>query len=367
MKKSLKKALAVFVVTIAVIGISGYAAGCFKEARETVQVVSERVLVPGGQSVGIQMDVKGVLVVGLEEIETKDIIVSPGYQAGVQIGDIILSVNGQKVYYAGDVAEEVNKAMEKDSLRKVRLEIMRKDSQLSLEIEPVKDNETGKYKIGIWVKEKIAGIGTLTFYDPRTNIFAALGHGIYESKTGTLLNAGDGRLLRTEVKSIKEGKAGKPGEIRGIFYGNEEPLGNVLLNSKYGIYCQGVDFNRFKMEQPMIMATQDQVHEGNAYILTTIDGDKVEQFDVKITKVNRQDKPDSKSMEIEVTDKRLLSYSGGIVQGMSGSPIIQDNRIAGAITHVFVNNPTKGYGIFVEWMVEEGEKLTENYRKKTYY
>ena len=110
----------------------------------------------------------------------------------------------------------------------------------------------------------------------------------------------------------------------------------------------------------MVMATQEQVHEGDAYILTTINGDKVEKFDIKITKINRQEEPDSKSMEIQVTDKKLLSYSGGIVQGMSGSPIIQDNRIVGAITHVFVNNPTKGYGIFVEWMVEEGEKLTEN-------
>lgn len=360
MKKSIKKALAVFVITIAVIGAAGYAAGYFKDVRETVQVVSEGVLVPGGQSVGIQMDVKGVLVVGLEEIETSDLITSPGYEAGVQIGDIILSVNGEKVYYAEDVSEAVNKSMDSDVTRDIALQILRKDKKINLNVRPVKDNETGDYKIGIWVKEKIAGIGTLTFYDPRTNLFAALGHGIYESKTGALLNAGKGRLLRTEVKSIEEGKAGKPGEIRGIFYGNEDPIGKVLLNSKFGIYSEGTDFNDFQLAQPMVMATQEQVHEGDAYILTTINGDKVEKFDIKITKINRQEEPDSKSMEIQVTDKKLLSYSGGIVQGMSGSPIIQDNRIVGAITHVFVNNPTKGYGIFVEWMVEEGEKLTEN-------
>lgn len=360
MKKSLKKAIAVFVITIAVIGTAGYATVHLREAKEAVQVVSERVLVPGGQSVGIQMDVKGVLVVGLEEIETEDAVVSPGYESGLQIGDIILSVNDEKVYYATDVTEKVNKAMYSDVSKKVRFKIMRKDEEHSLDISPVKDMETGEYKIGVWVKEKIAGIGTLTFYDPRTNVFASLGHGIYESQTGTLLNAGKGNLLKTEVKSIKEGTVGKPGEIRGIFYGNEEPIGNVLLNSIYGVYSEGLDFKEFQLAQPMVMAASEQVHEGDAYILTTISGSKVEKFDIQITKVNRQDKPDSKGMEIQVTDQRLLSYSGGIVQGMSGSPIIQDNRIVGAITHVFVNNPTKGYGIFVEWMVDEEIKLTES-------
>lgn len=360
MKKNFKKALALFVMTIAVISIAGVFISHFEETKEAVQVVSERVLVPGGQSVGIQMDVKGVLVVGLEEIETETSVVSPGYDAGVQIGDIILSVNDQNVYYAKDVAEAVNKSMSEGESFPLKLRILRKEEEHTLNVTPVKDNSTGEYKIGIWVKEKIAGIGTLTFYDPRSNVFAALGHGIYESKTGTLLSAGKGKLLRTEVKSIKEGKAGNPGEIRGIFYGNEKPIGKVLLNSSLGIYSEGTDFEDFQLSQPLVMGTQEQVKEGDAYILTTINGDKVERFDIKITKINRQDKPDGKGLEIEVTDEKLLSYSGGIVQGMSGSPIIQNNRIVGAVTHVFVNNPTKGYGIFIEWMVDEGMKLTNN-------
>ena len=360
MKKNFKKALAVFVITIGIISCAGFVIDHFHQAKEAVQVVSERVLVPGGQSVGIQMDVKGVLVVGLEEIETDRGVISPGYDAGVQIGDMILSINGQNVYYAADVTEAVNKAMSENQYMPLKLQILRKEEEQSLKVYPVKDNETGEYKVGIWVKEKIAGIGTLTFYDPRTNVFAALGHGIYENRTGALLSAGKGSLLRTEVRSIKEGKAGKPGEIRGIFYGNEKPIGDVLLNSKFGIYSKGTDFESFQLAQPVVMGTQEQVEEGDAYILTTINGDKVERFDIKINKVNRQETPDSKGMEIEVTDKRLLSYSGGIVQGMSGSPIIQNNRLVGAITHVFVNNPTKGYGIFVEWMVDEGVNLTKN-------
>lgn len=354
MKKNVKKALILFCLTIGFIGAFGLISDHFNKSEEAVEVVSEKVLVPGGQSVGIRMNVKGVLVVGLEEIETENSVVSPGYDAGLQIGDIILSVNGQEVYYADEVTSIVEKAE-----GSVKVQVSRKDEIHDYTVEPVKEYGSGQQKIGVWVKEKIAGIGTLSFYDPDTNVFAALGHGIYESKTETLLEAGDGKLLRTEVKSIKEGEAGVPGEIRGIFYEYELPLGEVKKNCEYGIYSIGTNKDELNMAEPMIMATQDQIVEGPAYILTTIDGDKVEKFEINISKVNRQREADSKGLEIEVTDKRLLAYCGGIVQGMSGSPIIQNNRIIGAITHVFVNNPTKGYGIFAEWMVEEGRTLTK--------
>ncbi len=357
MKKSWKKALALFVLTICVIGAAGFCINRFGEAREAVEVVSERVLVPGGQSVGIKMNVKGVLVVGLEEIETEDSIVSPGYTAGLEIGDIITSVNGQEVSYAKDVSEIVNRAKQDAEKKSLHVTVRRKEQEHSFDIIPVKDRSSGEYKIGLWVKEKIAGIGTLTFFDPKTNVIAALGHGIYESQTGTLLEAGNGDLLRTEVKSIKEGEVGKPGEIRGIFYGDEAPIGEVKKNSSFGIYSKATGSSTFVENRPMVMGYQDQIEVGDAYILTTINGNKVEKFDIKITKVNKQDEPDSKSMEIEVVDDRLLKYCGGIVQGMSGSPIIQNNRLVGAVTHVFVNNPTKGYGIFAEWMVGEGEKI----------
>lgn len=353
MKKNVKKALLLFCMTVGFIGAAGLISDHFNKAEQAVEVVSEKLLVPGGQSVGIRMSVKGVLVVGLEEIETEDSVVSPGYDAGLQIGDMILSVNGQEVYYADEVTSIVEKAE-----GSVKLQVSRKDEIHDYVVEPVKEHGSGQQKIGVWVKEKIAGIGTLSFYDPDTNVFAALGHGIYESKTGTLVEAADGKLLRTEVKSIKEGEAGVPGEIRGIFYEYELPLGEVKKNCEYGIYSLGAETEQLNMAEPMIMATQDQIEEGPAYILTTIDGDKVERFEINVSKVNRQREAGSKGLEIEVTDKRLLAYCGGIVQGMSGSPIIQNNRIIGAVTHVFVNNPTKGYGVFAEWMVEEGRSLT---------
>lgn len=170
MKKNFKKALAVFVLTIAVISVAGVFVNNFTKTEEAVQVVSEKVLVPGGQSVGIQMDVKGVLVVGLEEIETDDSVVSPGFTAGVQIGDMILSINGEDVYYAEDVSKIVNEVMSQSKACDLELRLLRKEEELTLKVKPVKDNSTGEYKIGIWVKEKIAGIGTLTFYDPENNV-----------------------------------------------------------------------------------------------------------------------------------------------------------------------------------------------------
>lgn len=356
MGKKVKLSLIVCALTAALASTAAFVADHGNQAEEAVQVVSERVLVPGGQSVGIRMNVKGVLVVGLEEIETEEEVVSPGYNAGLQTGDMILSINDIPVYYASDVAELVNSEKTLLSGSKLKLRVQRKDDQMDIYVTPVRDIETGEIKIGVWVKEKIAGIGTLTFFDPQTNMFASLGHGIYENQTGTLLEAGEGQLLRTEVRSIKEGEAGNPGEIRGIFYENDQPVGTVLSNSVFGIYSRADDFRDFELAQPMVMGRQDQVETGDAYILTTIDGDKVQRFDIRITKINRQNEPAPKGMEIEVTDEDLLDYSGGIVQGMSGSPIIQNNRIVGAVTHVLVNNPTKGYGIFAEWMVEECEK-----------
>ena len=353
MKKNIKKAILLFCSVLLLIGGVGFGLRHYQDAQEAVQVISERVLLPGGQSVGIKMNVKGVLIVGLEEIETEDGIISPGYEAGLQIGDIITRIDGVPVSYASEVSELIRTAGAKE----LQLDVMRKEESISISVRPVLDQETGSRKIGLWVKEKIAGIGTLTFYDPKTNTYAALGHGIYETQTGTLLGAGDGQLLPTEVKSIKEGTAGKPGEIRGVFYGSEKPLGDVKKNSSFGIYAKGTDFKRFSGSEPMVVGSQEQVEKGKAYILTTIDGDKVERFDIEITKINHQQEPDGKGMEIEVTDSRLLAYSGGIVQGMSGSPIIQNNRLIGAVTHVFVNDPTRGYGIFADWMLKECDDL----------
>ena len=345
--KNIRKAIFIFVFVIAIIGTTGIYFNSQTKTEEAVQLVSDKVLVPGGQSIGIKMDVKGVLVVGLEEIETKDGIVNPGFDAGVQVGDIILSIEGKEVYYAEEVSEIVKK-----SDGSLDVEILRNGERVSCIIDAARDFDSKEYKLGIWVKEKIAGIGTLSYYDPETNMFAALGHGIYERKTNVLVNPGSGQLLKTEVKSIKEGASGIPGEIRGVFCNEGESLGAVITNSEYGIYASGTDIEQLDLTDPLPVAKQDQIKTGKAYILTTVEGDTVEKFDIEIEKINKQNRTGGKGLEIRVTDKRLLERCGGIVQGMSGSPIIQDGKIVGAVTHVLVNDPTRGFGIFIESMLE---------------
>lgn len=310
-------------------------------------------LIPGGQSVGVKMDVKGVLVVGLEEIETEGgKYVNPGLDAGLQIGDSILTINGESMKNAAHVSETINNIK-----NEVKLQVQRKNKILNIRLSPVRSAEDDSYKMGIWVRDKTAGIGTLTYYDPANNAFGALGHAITDPQTNTVLSVANGELLRAKVESVKQGKVGSPGEIRGIFYEADAPLGTLSGNSPYGIFGSAQEpITNPLYNEALPIGYQSEIEKGPAYILTTLEGNKVERYSISIEKINRQSKPDTKSMVIKVTDPRLLEKSGGIIQGMSGSPIIQNDKIIGAVTHVFVNNPEKGYGIFIEWMLNEENK-----------
>lgn len=318
----------------------------------TISVLPETRLIPGGQSVGVTLDVKGVLVVGLEEIKQKNgKFINPGLKAGVQIGDSILEINGKKVDSAAGVRDIINRPEGNAKLR-----IRRGNELLDIEIKPVQSAEDNTYKIGVWVRDKTAGLGTLTFYDPEDKVFGALGHGILDPITGDLLQVRSGLLLNTRVESVKQGKAGKPGEIRGIFYEAEEPLGELVKNTEQGIFgiLDRELYNPYN-SVPMPIGYQKEISVGPAYILTTIDGNTIEKYDIRIEKVFTQNRPGTKSMVIKVVDPKLIEKTGGIIQGMSGSPIIQNNKLVGAVTHVFVNDPKKGYGIFIEWMVQQAK------------
>ena len=296
-----------------------------------------------------------MLVVGLEEIQTVDgDKVNPGLEAGLEIGDSILAINNEPV----DSPEEVKTVVNKQK-GKVRLKVRRQGDILYIRISPVQAAEDGLYKIGVWVRDKTAGLGTLTFYDPYTKSFGALGHAITDPDTGHVLPVERGELLSASVESVKQGTAGIPGEIRGIFYEADEPLGDLNLNTEYGIFGSFYkEFTNPFYSEPLPIGYQNQVEEGPAWILATVDGNKIERYEICIDKVNHQTKPGTKSMVITVTDPRLLKKTGGIVQGMSGSPIIQNDKIIGAITHVFVNDPLKGYGIFIEWMLQQTDQLS---------
>lgn len=325
-----------------------------RESTAAVPVVSEKVLIPGGQSVGVKMDVKGVLIVGLEEIEKKNgESVNPGLLSGLQIGDMILEVNGTPVYRADEVQELVNAT---DGT--VALKIKRNDKVFNIDIEPVKSAEDDMMKLGIWVKDKTAGIGTLTYYDPSNASFGALGHGIVDPETNSVLSVETGGLFKSQVQEVKEGKDGQPGEIRGIFYHHDEPLGSLVRNCEFGVF--GTVYHPIEnslYNKPLAVGTREQVELGKAYILSTLEDNEVKRFEIEIEKINSQDEPEDKSMVIRVTDDRLIDECGGIVQGMSGSPIIQNDRIIGAVTHVFLNDPERGYGIFIEWMLKESNSV----------
>ena len=320
----------------------------------TISVLPEPKLIPGGYAVGVQMDVKGVLVVGLEEIETEEgNRINPGLKGGLSIGDSVLEIDGKAVDSAEDVRKQVC-----DSGMPVQVKVRRKSSILTVEVIPVKAKADGQYKLGIWVRNRTAGLGTLTFYSPDDGTFGALGHAITDPDTGDVLTVRSGTLVNARVQSVRQGTAGEPGAIRGIFYEQEAALGTLTANTEQGIFGTVSDPETCAIAenplypQPLSIAYQNEIHTGPATILTTLEGNRVQEYDIEIEKVSRQNRSGTKSMVIHVTDPELLEATGGIVQGMSGSPIIQDGKLVGAVTHVLVNDPTRGYGIFIENMLE---------------
>lgn len=318
----------------------------------TVNVVPDKKVIPSGEAIGVKIQTKGVLVVGLSSITTEDGKKhSPAADAGFEIGDTILEINGQKIEKDRDITNMVNDNKEAS----LNFLVERVGKQHNIDVKPVKTLEDEIYRIGLWVRDNIAGVGTMTFIDPETNSFGALGHGITDVDSGVLIDISKGSVLKSKVASIQKARKTVPGEIVGIFFESQDPYGKIIRNTNFGIYGVLNIKDRKKLADPVPIALSYQVKEGPAKILTTIDGNKVEEFDIEIQKINKQNTPNSKSMLIRVTDQRLLDITGGIVQGMSGSPIIQDGRLVGAVTHVLVNDPTRGYGIFIEWMLDEAD------------
>ena len=311
--------------------------------RQTVNIVSEKTLVPGGESIGVRMDVAGVLIVDLE---------GAAEYSGLKKGDKITEVDGIKVSNAQEVQKLINRIR-----GSMKLTIERNGSSRKYTVVPQKSSSDGTYRLGIWIKDKTAGIGTLTYYDPDNMTFGALGHPILDIETGTMLDIEKGDLLFSEIIGIEKGASGIPGEIQGVFKAPDKPLGELIKNTDYGIF--GTAAGMVSQKEAVPIACQGQVKEDNAYILTTLDDNTVRKYDVEIEKKEKQTAADTKSMIIHVTDKRLIEKCGGIVQGMSGSPIIQNGRLIGAITHVFVEDPTRGYAVYIEWMLEQSDSVIQ--------
>lgn len=307
-------------------------------------------LYPGGQPVGIKLSTKGVLIVGFSDINTmQGKISSPAAKAGIQIGDNLIKVNNENIVSSKDLANKIGKYKNNE----LNLTIERKGKLIEKKVEKIKSEDDESYKIGLWVRDSTAGIGTLTFYYDKGKEFAALGHPITDVDTGTILKINSGNLINSSVVSVRKGVKGTPGEIRGIFVDEDTPIGSIYKNTICGVFGKSSnDIKNSNFNKPLEIGLRNEIKAGEAQILTTINGNKPEVYSIQIEKLFDQQEPGPKSMVIRVTDQRLLNKTGGIVQGMSGSPIIQNGKIVGAVTHVLVNRPEVGYGIYIEWMLK---------------
>lgn len=311
-----------------------------------INVINRPELIPGGNAIGVRLNTKGVLVVAVTDvIDINGKRNSPAKDAGLKVGDSIIEINETKVLDA----EHVVKILNDIKSSSVKIVVQRNKAEFVTESIPIQSIQDNCYRLGIWVRDKTSGIGTLTYLDNKTSEFGALGHGIVDTDTGELLSIDKGKIMNAKISKVEQGKRGTPGEIRGVFYETDNILGDINFNSIYGIYGTiNEEYLEKQASEAISVGFKEEVEEGKAHILTTVDDNKVEKFEIEIMKVQTQLKADQKSMVVKVTDERLLEKTGGIVQGMSGSPIIQNGRLIGAITHVFVNDPTKGYGIYIE-------------------
>ncbi len=309
--------------------------------------VGERVI-PVGKAVGIKLFSDGVLVVGLSSVETQAGARSPGRDCGLKEGDVITHINGDEV----DTIEAVQSLVEEQGAAPLTIQAVRGERQLQLTAAAV-ENRQGDYQLGVWLRDSMAGIGTVTFYDPDSGVFAALGHGINDVDTAMLMPMETGSIMPASVVQVKKGASGDPGELHGEFDLTRE-LGTLYANTGQGVFGR-LEQGALETEQtPVPVAGRDQVHEGPATILSNIRGDEVEEFDIRITRVCPPG-DGTRSLVLEVTDPDLLEAAGGIVQGMSGSPILQDGRLVGAVTHVLIDNPAQGYGILAETMLRQAQ------------
>lgn len=319
-------------------------------------------VVPGGQSIGASLHSKGVMVVGYSPIQSVSGLSFPAKDAGVQIGDVILRINDTYMCTENQLAETIHSAGKNGQSLKVLLQ--RGSQVFSLYVSPQLCPETVRYRIGLYVRDGATGIATLSFYDPASGVYGAIGHRITDSDTLQPVHSEDGNVVLASVQSIQPGKFGRPGEKIGIFANGDTILGDIQKNTEFGIYGRLSYLPQNDLYPEAIpVASRMQIKTGYAEILTVIEYNIVERFSIEIEKVNTQDYPTSKGLVIRVTDPRLLSRTGGIVQGMSGSPIIQNGKLVGAVTHVFISDPIKGYGCFADWMLMEGGLIPKPERK----
>ncbi len=322
----------------------------FSVKQVSVSIIERTKVIPVGQISGLKLYTTGVLVVGMSEIKgTDNQKYKPYENSGIQEGDMIVEVEDTLVTDTNKLIDIVNSSKGDE----LQIKYLRNGETLECSIIPAKTSET-EYKLGLWVRDSAAGIGTMTYYEPSTGNFAALGHGITDVDTGELIDISNGEFITTKVLSIVKGVQGTPGRIQGSI-DEQAKIGTIYKNSSLGIYGKVEDITptQIDMSKELEVATRNEVELGTATILCSLDGEKPKEYTIEIEKIYINNNYDNKSMLIKVTDEDLIEKTGGIVQGMSGSPIIQNGKFIGAVTNVLVNDPTKGYGVFGDLMIKE--------------
>ena len=336
MRKQMKMGLLVFIFFL------------FAQSTQVLADEDDRyMLIPGGDAVGIHIETVGLIVVDTYTIETECGNYSPARDAGLVKGDVITAINGQTIT---DIEEYKEALIAREGL--LVLTVNRAGISSEVTVTGCK-NKDGELTTGVYLRNKIAGIGTLTYVDPASKKYGALGHEIIDQDTKQIVNIRDGQLVDSHITAIRKAEDEEPGEkVAEIHF--DQVHGTIDKNNEYGIYGEMTTDN-FNSKKMLPIAFQNEVQLGYATILTVIDGEHIEEFEIEIVEINLQPEQQVKGIKYIVTDTRLLDTTGGIVQGMSGSPIVQDGKIIGAVTHVLVHDSTLGYGVFIEWMLKESE------------
>ena len=319
--------------------------GGFTLKQIDVNVLPETKVVPVGKVIGLKLYTNGVLIVGMTEIDGE----KPYEYTGLKEGDTILEINNTEI----DSIEKLKEVVNKSNGEELELKYLRDGTISVSNIKPVQTNTDG-YKLGLWVRDAATGVGTITYYEPESGKFAALGHGIVDVDTDKLIDIESGEVVTSSIVAIKKGEQGIPGEIKGTIM-NQTNIGEVTKNTDFGIYGNLTNTASLNInsQKAIDVALRSEIKTGNAKVLCTLENGVTKEYDIEIKKIYANNNSDNKSMLIKVTDEDLLNQTGGIIRGLSGAPIIQNGKFCGAVTHVLVSDPTMGYAVFGDLMIKE--------------
>ncbi len=321
----------------------------FTIKKVPVKLLTDTDVYVGGETVGFNLYSDGVICVGSNAVATKDGTKEPIKESGLETGDAILKIENIEISNIEDIDRIINLPI--FAGQELTLTIKRNDKESEIKITPVFDVLTQKYKLGLWVRNNASGVGTLTYIKQSDFRFGAVGHPIVDSSLGENFHVESGNIYKCRLLGIKKGEKNNPGEIRSSINLSDDAIGVADTNCKYGVYGNILNKGSIDAGRTATLGGRLSVELGNAKIYCNLDNEGVKAYDIKIIKANKQNSADDKSITIKITDKELLDKTGGIIQGMSGSPIVQNGKIIGAVTHVFVNDPTRGYGVYIDWMI----------------